>query len=69
MVERVYHLRKGAITDERMCIAINNFPVFTNIDMEAYDYLPDGTAFTLIIKCRKEDMRSIDELLKPREEI
>lgn len=63
MIERVYHLEKTPITDERMTIAINQFPIFTNIDWETYDYMPNGTKFTFVIQCRKEDMKSIDQLL------
>ena len=63
MVERVYHLKKTPNIEERMTIAINQFPIFANIDCETFDNMPEGTAFTFIIKCRKEDMKSIDELL------
>ena len=63
MVERVYHLKKTPNIEERMTIAINQFPIFANIDWETFDNMPEGTALTFIVKCRKEDMKSIDELL------
>ena len=63
MVERVYHLKKTPNIEERITIVINQFPIFANIDWETFDNMPEGTAFNFIVKCRKEDMKSIDKLL------
>lgn len=63
MVERIYHIEKNSVTDERLAIVYNQFPVFANIDWDTYDDMPEGTAVTLHITCRKDDSKSIDRLL------
>ena len=63
MIERIYYVEKNSITDERLAIVYNQFPIFSNIDWDTYDNIPEGMSITLHITCRKEDLKSIDKLM------